>query len=375
MGQLLLMWCILTAPPPATPQTLYVLGSGVNLRANPDASAKAVVVVPIASEVKALAVDGEWTQVVYGKHRGWMKTVVLSPEKPTLENAMKQYRAAADLAGRRTWIERAVALDPESEDALREMVNVMEEAKDAAALAWARDHLQALTLDGPLLEVMQGNVLLEGPCEGPPPTLPESLKGPLVFISERDVQPATLGKPGCWSDEYSGGHRTVVLAGAGEYDEGLVVPAPMVDGLSLVHWSTSNLDAGACFSKKELKALASAATDEGKDAPQCLQATAGDWVIQLRAITSEGGDAIFTRDPQWRFTRPMTTGWEPRCGDSEPLAAARLKDGRVRIFWKGHWILAGDRPEFFSTTAMSGPQRGTTTTAAPWLGLQRVTCK
>ncbi len=379
MNQLLLVWCIITAPPEAPPsnaqQTLYVLGSGVNLRAQPDAAAKAVVVVPIASEVRQLAAQGEWTQVAFGKQRGWMKTVVLSPNKPTYDSAMHNYRAALDLAGRRTWIERAVALDPSRQEALREMVKVMEEAKDASALAWAREHLEALTLDGPLLEVMEGRALLEGDCEAPADPLPASLKGPLVFISGGLTQPVTLGEPGCWKDEYSTGHRSVMLQGVDETAEGLVLPAAMVRGLDLVSWSTSPAEASGCFTSKELKGLAAASSDEDKEQPQCQVATAGAWVIQLRAITSEGHDAISTRAPQWRLRKPVATGWETRCGDSEPMAAAALKDGSLRIFWKGHWVLAGDRPEFFTTTVTSGPQRGTTTTATPWLGLQRTRCE
>ncbi len=374
------MVCVATGAETLQPgQTVYALGSGVNLRAGPDPAAAAVVVVPIASPLKVLTVAGDWTQVAFGRRRGWMRSNVLSAEKPTLDNVMARYNAASALEERRVWIERAAALDPTRVDVFQHMISVMTEAKDEAAAAWARQRLEELRLDGPVLEVMGGRVLLEGECtDAAAPLLPPPLQGSLVLITEAgDVKPVALGKAaGCWSDEYSSGHRTVALDPADDTTDGAVLPARLAAGFELVLLTEKDAAAAECFSKRELKDLQPAQEDDPGESASCREYTSADGavVLQTRAVESEGGDAIVSTAPQWRWRKPLRSNWETRCGNSAPLVAL-TRDGTTRVVWKGHWLLAGTRPEFITTTTTKGPQKGTTVTGTAWEGLRGVACR
>ncbi|MDZ4075535.1 MAG: SH3 domain-containing protein [Hylemonella sp.] len=104
----------------------YVLGTVVNLREEPRASARIVAKLPIATEVEVLESEGSWRRVVtkagdQPDQKGWLASEFLTSQRPTIESILKSAESDERKA-RSMWAGRAAALDRLAAEALRQQM-------------------------------------------------------------------------------------------------------------------------------------------------------------------------------------------------------------------------------------------------------------
>lgn len=117
LGRLAVMLCV-SGTAAAAP--VYVQGSSLNLREAPNATAKVVKVIPIATPCEVVSEPGGgWAQVKCGPGLdGYLKLEFLGPSKPELAPLLEQAKSASlDAKQRLNFALRAAALAPDNADA------------------------------------------------------------------------------------------------------------------------------------------------------------------------------------------------------------------------------------------------------------------
>ncbi len=129
---------------PSLPSDAYLHASLANLRDAPDSS-RVVDKLRIGTPLTVMEIRGRWARVAAPHASGWLTLDLIGAQEPTVEWALAQHDALpfADIAGRRTFAERAAALAPQDLGALERLVAALERAGDAAALKKAREGLKS----------------------------------------------------------------------------------------------------------------------------------------------------------------------------------------------------------------------------------------
>lgn len=138
------------APPPPvaapSPEHRYVLASVGLVRSAPDPGAEVIARWPIGARVQLHGRRDRFYQVERDGVRGYLYEALLSEQEPKLVELLARYDAlpSEGLEERRTWAERAAALAPEDEGAVRRLVEVLERLGDQKALRRARAGLDSI---------------------------------------------------------------------------------------------------------------------------------------------------------------------------------------------------------------------------------------
>jgi hypothetical protein len=123
------------APAASTqPETVFVLASTLNLRAEPLPDARKLGRVWMNSPVRVVQVQGTWTRVrTANEKEGWVDSAFLGAEPIPLDVASAKAAAATDPAERLTWAQRAAAIAPDDPATLRVLAAAYRATGDAAA--------------------------------------------------------------------------------------------------------------------------------------------------------------------------------------------------------------------------------------------------
>lgn len=132
-------------PAPAV-EVRYVLASVAVVRAAPDPGAEAVARWPIGTRVVVAGRQDRFIRVDQDGVRGFLFEGLLSETEPKLAALIASYDKAPEGAfeERRTWAERAAALAPDDEGAVRRLVDVLDRLGDRKALLRARRGLETI---------------------------------------------------------------------------------------------------------------------------------------------------------------------------------------------------------------------------------------
>lgn len=128
------------------PEIRYVLASVAIVRARPDPGAEVVARWPIGTRFVVRGRDERFLRVDQEGVRGFLFEGLSTDREPRLSELLASYDATAEgaLAERRTWAERAAALAPDDEEAVRRLVEVLEKLGDQKALLRARRGLDTI---------------------------------------------------------------------------------------------------------------------------------------------------------------------------------------------------------------------------------------
>lgn len=149
-------------PKKPSARNVYVVAKSAPLRARAEPRAVLIAELPIGTKLTVERVAGDWCAVQAGESKsGFVETRLLANDEPTPAMLRKQFFATpkVDVATRRMWVEREVALSPSDVDVLERFVATLRDAGDEEALDEATARLEAVR---PASSVAKG---------GPPPIL------------------------------------------------------------------------------------------------------------------------------------------------------------------------------------------------------------
>lgn len=132
------------SPPPV--EYRFVLASVALVRARPDPGAEVLARRAIGTRVEVKGRAERFLEVESDGVRGYLFEGLLSKSEPKLSELIARHDAAPPdaLEDRRTWAERAAALAPDDEEAVRRLVEVLEKLGDQKALHRARRGLDTI---------------------------------------------------------------------------------------------------------------------------------------------------------------------------------------------------------------------------------------